>query len=92
MLNKEFLVEVKEELEGREYDIIELSNKLQGFGFEDICEFGNWKELLESECVVVAVQDDWEEHIQIDFKVIKENDKDEVCEATIIEVLDIYEY
>lgn len=92
MLDKEFLLEVKEELEGREYNIIDLSNKLQGFGFEDICDFGNWREILESENVVVAVQGDWEEQIQIDFKIIKENDENEVCETTIVEILDIYEY
>lgn len=85
------LEEVRNELVGREYNIIELSNELQGLGYEDICEFGNWFEILESRSVVVAVEDNWEEHILIEFEIVQENGIDEIIGATIVKVTDITE-
>lgn len=80
------------ELIGYEGSIIDLSNELQALGCEDICDFGNWEEILESGDVVVATDELGEEHIQIFFEVITRNANDEVIEATYIKVTNIEEF
>lgn len=87
--------ELKSELVGREYDIIELSNKLYilvGEYVDDICNFGNWEELLNDGNVIIATDEYGEKHIQIYFDVIFKNGDDEMVEATIIKINDIIEY
>ena len=76
----------------REYDIIELSNKLQSLGCEDICEFGNWEEILEDESVIVATDEQGEEHIKIDFEILRSNGEGEVIEATSILITGVEEF
>ena len=80
------------ELIGYEGNIIELSNKLQVLGCEDICEFGNWPELIEDGNVVVTTDEYGEDHIQIYFKVIFEPGEDEAIEATEIKITDIIDF
>ena len=80
------------DLIGGEFSIIELSNKLQGLGCEDICEFGNWKEILKDGNVIVATDEHGEEHIKIDFEITCNNAEDEVIEATCILITDIEEF
>lgn len=80
-MNKNF-----NELVGYEGSIIELSNKLVDLNCEDICEFGNWSEILEDGNVVVATDEFGEEHIQIFFDITFKNGVDEIIEATNIKV------
>ena len=83
---------LKNELVNFEGSIIELSNKLQTLGCEDVCEFGNWKEILNDENVIVATDEQGEEHIQIYFEVVFEAGDDEVIEATIIKINNVEKY
>ena len=80
------------DLIGGEFSIIELSNKLQGLGCEDICEFGNWEEILEDGNVIVATDEHGEEHIKIDFEIVYNSGEDEIIEATCILITDIEEF
>lgn len=82
----------KNELIGFEGSIIELSNKLQSLGCEDICEFGNWEELLNDKNVVVATDEEGENHIQIYFNVKFASGDDERVEATEIKITDVQEF
>lgn len=86
-MKKEF-----KELIGYEGSIIDLSNKLQNLGCEDICDFGNWSEILDSGDVVVAIDEQGEEHIQLFFDVVFKNGEDEVVEATIIKVTNVTDF
>lgn len=83
---------LKNELVNFEGPIIELSNKLQALNCEDICEFGNWEEILESGSVIVATDEAGEEHIQIHFEVVESAGAEEVIEATVLKVTNIEEY
>ena len=80
------------ELIGFEGTIIELSNKLVSLDCEDICEFGNWIELLEDKNMIVATDDWGDEHIQIYFEVITEAGEGEIIEATSIKITDVEEF
>lgn len=83
----------KNELIGKEFDIIELSNKLQDLGCEDICEYGNWDEILKSGSVIVATDlENYEEHIKIEFYIVTEAGEDEIIIATTIKITDISEF
>ena len=75
-----------------EGSIINLSNELQILGCEDICDFGNWNEILDSGDVVVATDEYGEEHIHIFFEVLYRNGEDEVVEATEIKIIKIEEF
>ena len=86
-MKKEF-----KELIGYEGSIIDLSNKLQNLGCEDICDFGNWSEILDSGDVVVAIDEQGEEHIQLFFDVVFKNGEDEVVEVTIIKVTNVTDF
>jgi hypothetical protein len=83
---------MKKELIGYEGTIIELSNKLQSMGCEDICEFGNWSEILDSGNVVVATEETGNEHIIITFDIINTAGEDEVIEATEIKITNVENY
>lgn len=74
------------ELIGYEGDIIDLSNQLVILGCEDICEFGNWADILDDGNVVVATDELGEEQIQMFFDVICKNNEDEAVEYTCIRV------
>lgn len=80
------------ELVGFEGSIIELSNKLQALECEDICDFGNWSEILEDRNVVVAIDECGEKHIKLDFDVTITNGDDEIIEATNIKVTNVEEF
>ena len=86
-MKKEFL-----NLIGFEGSIIDLSNKLQNLDCEDICDFGNWAEILEDKNVIVATDKEGENHIQIFFDVVFSNSDDEVIEATEIKITSVEEY
>lgn len=80
-------------LEGEVYGITELSNLLVADGFEDICEFGDWEQLLEDGNVVVGYGECCEEHIQIYFDVeIMANLEEESATASYIRITEIREY
>ena len=84
-MNKNF-----ESLIGFEGSVIEMSNKLQTMGCEDVCWFSNWDELLEGGNVIVAIETEhYEEHIQIYFQLQCEAGEDEAIEASIIKIMDI---
>ena len=83
---------LRNELINFEGSIIELSNKLQTLECEDICEFGNWKEILNDENVIVATDEEGEEHIQIHFEVVESAGDDEVIEATIVKITNVEKY
>lgn len=89
-MNTKMLTGAKE-LIGKEMDVIQLSNILTREGFEDICYFGNWEEIFESESVVVA-DDKGENQIIIEFEVTAQNGEDEVITATVIKIKDINEF
>ena len=80
------------DLIGSEFSILELSNKLQRLGCEDICEFGNWEEILKDGNVIVATDEHGEEHIKIDFEITHSNGEDEIIETTCILITDIEEF
>lgn len=80
------------ELIGFVGSIIDLSNKLVGLDCEDICEFGNWLELLEDKNVTVATDTCGNEHIQIYFEVIAEAGDGEIIESTNIKIIDVVEF
>lgn len=78
---------------GIEYSVIELSSELVSLGCEDICEFGNWEEILNDGNVVVATDEEGENHIQIFFKVtILADVIEEKIEASYIEISDVIEF
>ena len=81
-----------EKLVNEEMSVIELSNKLQTLGCEDICDFGNWTEILKDGNVVVATDECGDNHIQIFFKITIESGEDEVVEATEIKITNIENY
>lgn len=58
-------------LMGEEFTIIELSNYLIGLGCEDVCEFGNWSDLLNEGDVIVAIDEFADKNIHIFFKTVK---------------------
>lgn len=76
-------------LVGYEGSVIELSNELQLLGCEDICEFGNWSEILEDGNVVVAIDECGDNHIQIFFEVTIKSGDDEVVEATNVKITNV---
>ena len=82
----------KELLEGNEWSVMQLSNVLIEEGCEDICDFGNWEELLNDGNVVVATDENREELIQVFFDVIIKAEEDEVIEASIIRINDVIEF
>lgn len=93
MNNEQLVKDLKEELIGNEYSVIELSNVLQAKGCEDICDFDNWGELLEDGNVVVATDECGENNIQIYFNVSTLADTtEEVIEGSVIEIVDIIEF
>lgn len=86
---------MKKELKGiigYEGSVIELSNELVALGCEDICEFGNWSDLLETGNVVIATDEFGEENIIMDFEVIYPSGEDEVIEATIVKVINVQDF
>jgi hypothetical protein len=81
---------MKKELIGYKGNIIELSNKLVSLGCEDICDFGNWDEIIDCGAVAVAIEDTGGlEHILISFDVIIKAEQDEKIEATEIKITDV---
>lgn len=88
------MLEKFECLIGKEMDIIQLSNELYTIEnkVDDICDFGNWEEILESGSVIVAIDECGEEHIQIYFDVIFTAGEDERIEATIIKITNIEKF
>lgn len=85
-------IEKYRELIGFEGTVLELSNKLVALGCEDICEFGNWDDILVSNSVIVAVDLCGEEHVEVFFDVLHYNGSDESVVATEILVDRIEEY
>ena len=83
---------IKNEILGREFSIIELSNKLQALRCEDICDFGNWNEILKDGNVIVADLKNYEDHVQIFFNIEVEASEDEHITATIIKITDVTEF
>ena len=90
-MNKKQIIAIMD-LIGGEFSILELSNKLQRLGCEDICYFGNWEEILEDGNVVVATDEHGEEHIKIDFEIVRSSGEDEIIEATCISITEIEEF
>lgn len=92
-MNKEF-----KELIGYEVSIIDLSNKIYKIGqkvgavVDDICDYGNWSEILESGDVVVAIDEKGEQHIQIFFEVLFTNGEDEMIESTIVKITNVEDF
>ena len=80
------------DLIGGEFSILELSNKLQGLGCEDIYYFENWEEILKDGNVIVATDEHGEEHIKIDFEIVYSSGEDETIHATCIWITDIEEF
>ena len=80
------------ELKGEVLTYRELSNELLRRGAEDICDFGNIKEVIESGTMVVATDYLGEEHIQIHYEVIAEASEDEVIETTLLEITYVEEF
>lgn len=83
---------IKNEILGRGFSIIELSNKLQALGCEDICDFGNWDEILKDGNVIVADSKNYENHIQIYFNIEVLASEDEHIASTIIKITDATEF
>lgn len=83
---------IKKEILGEEFSIIELSNKLQALGCEDICDFANWDEILKDGNVVVADSKNYENHVQIFFNIEVEASEDEHITSTIIKITDVTEF
>lgn len=83
---------IKNEILGQEFSIIELSNKLQALGCEDVCDFGNWGEILKDGNVVIADSKNYENHIQIFFDIEVEASEDEHITATLIKITDVTEF
>lgn len=79
-------------LVGCENNIIGLSNELQELGCEDICEYGNWSEILENGSVVIATDECGDNHIQIFFNIVATAGENEVVEATEIKITNVEEY
>jgi hypothetical protein len=80
-------------LVGKEMSVLELSNELQQLGCEDIGYFGNLKDLLEDGNMVVATDDQGEEHIQIYYDVtVMADENEEVTEASIVKITQIDEF
>lgn len=86
-MKKEF-----KDLIGYEGSIIDLSNELQVLGCEDICDFGNWSEIIESGDVVVATDEQGENHIQIFFEALFLHGEDEAVEASIVRVTNVEDF
>jgi len=80
------------DLLGFEGSIIDLSNKLECLGCEDICYFSNWSEILEHRSVVVSTDECGDNHIKVHFDVTFTNGEDEVIEATNIKITNIEKY
>lgn len=80
------------ELIGIEFDLLDLSNKLVSLGCEDIYQFGNMQEVLDSGVMIIAVDEYGENHIRIDFKVTIWNGKDESVNACYIVIDSITEF
>lgn len=72
-----------------EGNIIELSNVLICLGYEDICEFGNWNEILDSGNVVVTKNESFTNEITIYFDIIGVAEAGKQAEETIIKITDI---
>lgn len=85
------LEEVRNELVGREYSIVNLSIKLLDLGFQDIYWFEDWEELLSLGYVIVEYAEEWEGSIKICFEEMFESSEDEDVRASIIEITDILE-
>lgn len=78
---------------GEELTIIELSNFLEDLGCEDICEFGNWADLLDDGDVVVATDEFGEENIHIFFKTtILANSEEESITSSYVKILNVEEF
>lgn len=83
------MLENAKKLIGSTLDVRELSNVLMAMGFEDICWFGNMKELLEDGNMIVA-DNNGENQIQIFYNVIIFADEDdEVIDASLINIIDV---
>ena len=83
---------IKNEILGNEFSIIELSNKLQALRCEDICDFGNWAEILKDGNIIVADSKNYEDHIQIFFDIEVLASEDEHITSTIIKITDVAEF
>lgn len=86
-MKKDFL-----NLLGFEGTIIELSNELQKLGCEDICEFGNWSDLLEDGNVVIATDEIGEEHIHLYFELVFTAGYEEEILATVVKITNIQSF
>lgn len=85
------------ELVGLEMSILELSNELQSLDCEDICNFGNLREIIEGGDVVVTTDINNDEicgleHIQVYFTVTIEASDDEDIIATQVKIDKIEEF
>lgn len=78
---------------GEELTVIELSNYLTDLGCEDICEFGNWSDLLDDGDVVVATDEFGEENIHIFFKttVLADDEYSKVTDS-YVKILNVEEF
>ncbi|MGL5765280.1 MAG: hypothetical protein ACRCX8_06535 [Sarcina sp.] len=90
--SKVVVQKLQKELIGEEMSVLDLSNKLQGFGCEDICDLGGLEECLKDGNIVVAIDETGEDHIQIYYDVTVEAEEDEVITATYIKITDVEEF
>ena len=89
MMNLEKFAGLVEE----EMSVLELSNELQALGCEDIGYFGNMKDLLKDGNMVVATDENGEEHIQIYYDVtIMADENEESVHASFVKITAIEEF
>lgn len=80
------------DLIGYEGSVLDFSNELQARGGEDICDFGNLEEIIESGDIVVAIDESGERHIQIFFEVTAPSGDDEFIDGTNIMITNVENY
>ncbi len=78
MGKEELLKELKEELLNYEFSMIELSNIMLGFGFNDIFNLGDVDEFVDSGSIIFtsSLLDKWDEYIQYEVFVERVDDGD----------------
>lgn len=92
-MKAEMLKDLREVLELNEMNIMELSVDLVRFGCEDIAEFGNMSEILDTGNMVVTTDECGEEHIIIEFDTVWIADgNEESIFASIIRITDVREF
>lgn len=86
-MEKEFM-----DLIGYEGSVLDFSNELQARGCEDICDFGNLEEIIESGDIVVAIDESLDRHIQIFFEVTASSDDEGFIDGTNIMITNVENY